>query len=119
MGRGALRGQSVLPPVRMWRWRNPRILVVMGPVLAAASDTSIAIVEEALERGLRVDVCDSGDLIFDCEGVVGETRCVHSASVMGMACGAPARTPLRDHAAILYRTDPPFTVADLHPTLLL
>ena len=96
-----------------------RILVVMDRQFDAAHDTSVAIIEEALGRGLRVDVCDTDDLHYSPAGAAGEARRVRAAGRAGMALDEYCCTPLARYAAILYRKDPPFTIETLHATLLL
>jgi glutathione synthase len=96
-----------------------RILVVMDRQFDAAHDTSVAIIEEALGRGLRVDVCDTDDLHYSPAGAAGEARRVRAAGRAGMALDECCCTPLARYAAILYRKDPPFTIDTLYATLLL
>ena len=96
-----------------------RVLVVMGRDVDPARDSGVAIIEEALMRGLRVDVCAGADLCFTAGGAAAEARAVHAAGVAGLALEDPAGVPLTRYDAILIRTDPPFDAAALEATLLL
>jgi glutathione synthase len=95
-----------------------RMLVVMAPQLDGPRDTSVAIIEEALGRGLRVDVCDNDDLQFEPDGAAAEAACVLTAGIEGMELTPPSRTLLTRYNVILYRKVP-FTIEALHATLLL
>ena len=88
---------------------TPRLLIVMDPDVDAPRDTSVAIIEEALGRGLVVDVCDAADLHFTTGGAAVDRRRVHAAGTTGIALGEASATPLDRYRAILYRKDPPFT----------
>ena len=99
--------------------RHQRILVVMDRRLDAAHDSSVALIEEALVRGMLVDVCDSDDLHVTVDGAAARVRAVSTAGVAGMALEAPADRPLASYGAILYRKDPPFTGEELQATLLI
>lgn len=98
---------------------TPRILVLMDRHIDAPHDTSVAIIEEALSRGLIVDACDTDDLQFTPAGAAAEARRVGAAGAAGMVLDEPIRTPLARYAAILFRKDPPFTIDTLYATLLL
>jgi glutathione synthase len=98
---------------------SPRLLVVMELDVDAPRDTSVAIIEEALGRGLLVDVCDTPDLHFTARGAAADSQRVRAADTTGIALGNPSATPLDRYRAILYRKDPPFTVETLYATLLL
>ncbi len=99
--------------------RHQRILVVMDRQFDAAHDSSVALIEEALVRGMLVDVCDTDDLHVTLDGAGARVRAVGVAGVAGMALEAPAHRALTSYGAILYRKDPPFTGEELHATLLL
>ena len=96
-----------------------RLLIVMDLDVDATRDTSVAIIEEALARGLLIDVCEAADLHFAAGGAATHSRCVRAAGTTGIDLGDASATPLDRYRAILYRKDPPFTVETLYATLLL
>jgi glutathione synthase/RimK-type ligase-like ATP-grasp enzyme len=98
---------------------TPRQLIVMDLEVDAPRDTSVAIIEEALGRGLLVDVCDAADLHFTTADAAAESRRVRAAGTTAIALGDSSATPLDRYRAILDRNDPPFTVETLYATLLL
>jgi glutathione synthase len=98
---------------------TPHILVVMDRQVDAPHDTSVAIIEEALNRGLAVDACDTDDLHFTPAGAAALARSVLCTGPTGLTLEDGRCEPLARYTAILYRKDPPFTIDTLHATLLL
>lgn len=94
------------------------MLVVMDRQFDAALDTGVAIIEEALDRGVFVDVCDTEDLQFTADGVAADAARVVAAAIEGMDLAPATQTLLAHYDVILYRKLI-FTIEALHATLLL
>ena len=96
--------------------------MVMDPLEAAdpATDTSVALMSAALERGHRVRWCRSGDLWLD-GGHVGASSQPAGRDGSGrvVSTGPAAPVPLAGHDVVLVRPDPPVDAAYLAMTLLL
>jgi glutathione synthase len=102
----------------------PLLAVVMDPPerLHPEKDTTRVLLEAAQERGWRLCYLPPSGLRLSAEGVVGrgfplEVRPTASADWyhLGEECGLP----LREAAAVLLRSDPPFDLEYLHLTHIL
>jgi glutathione synthase len=99
------------------------IVVIMDPVstVQAEADTTFALMEEAAQRGHRVDHCLNTDLVLDRGRLYARVAraTMQRTAAVPIALAAPEDVSLHDVDAVLVRTDPPFDDNYLWCTLLL
>jgi glutathione synthase len=100
-----------------------RFVVIMDPVATVLpeADTTFALMEEASQRGHRVDHCLNTDLILDGGKLSARVAVASMArnTVPAMKLGEPEVVSLHDVDAVFVRTDPPFDNNYLWATQLL
>jgi glutathione synthase len=100
-----------------------RFVVIMDPVstILPEADTTFALMEEAQQRGHRVDHCLNTDLILDRGRLSARVAAANMArgTVPAVRLDAPEVVSLHDVDAVFVRTDPPFDDNYLWTTQLL
>jgi glutathione synthase len=100
-----------------------RFVVIMDPVstVLPEADTTFALMEEAQQRGHRIDHCLNTDLILDAGRLHARVAPATLARdpVAPMRLGAAEVVSLNDVDAVFVRTDPPFDENYLWTTQLL
>ena len=102
-----------------------RILAIIDPphLLRPKSDTSVAILEAAVNRGHQVSICELNELWIKGGEVGADVRAVTALSRTTAPAVTAAtefeRVPLSHFHAVLMRKDPPFDPAYHHATLML
>lgn len=98
-----------------------RVLVVADPLerLSPSTDSSVAVMEAAVDAGHDVWHCTGADLSLTDGGVVADARAVARRGRQGVAPGPDRTLDVADLDAVLVRTDPPFDTTYLTVTLLL
>jgi glutathione synthase len=98
-------------------------VVIMDPIatVQAEADTTFALMEEAAQRGHRVDHCLNTDLYLDRGKLYAKVAraTMQRSERIPIALAAPEDISLHDVDAVLVRTDPPFDDNYLWCTLLL
>ena len=91
---------------RLMRW-----LVVLDPMegLISKTDTSLAVISKAREKGINVDTAAIEHLLFE----------THAAVIATDAAGKKSLVPLDDYALIFMRKEPPYDLAFHYATHLL
>lgn len=101
------------------------LAILMDPFekLAVQRDSSIMMIEAALERGIQVYVFDSSDIFMENQFVFSRVREVLSCDIQAFpswyALGEPFQVEMTYFQAVLIRKDPPFDMDYIFLTYLM